>query len=65
MALAHGGQILASEATVAGFDRTGEITIRALGRYTLRGVSEPLAVVQIAEADRENDFPPPRGERLG
>jgi class 3 adenylate cyclase len=65
MALAHGGQILASEATVAGFDRTGEIAIRALGRYALRGVSEPLAVVQIAEADRENDFPPPRGERVG
>jgi len=65
MALAHGGQILASEATVAGFDRTGEIAVRALGRYALRGVSEPLAVVQIAEADRENDFPPPRGERVG
>jgi class 3 adenylate cyclase len=65
MALAHGGQILASEATVASFDRKGKITIRALGRYALRGVSEPLSIVEMAEADREHHFPPPRGDRVG
>ena len=61
MAIAHGGQILASAATVAGSRRDGALTIRPLGDYALRGLSEPVALVEIHASADERAFPPPRG----
>jgi class 3 adenylate cyclase len=65
MAIAHGGQILASAATVAGSDWSDSVTIRPLGLYALRGLSEPLALVEIESAEAGGAFPPPRGVRVG
>jgi len=65
MAIAHGGQILASAATVAGSSSTSAVTIRPLGPYALRGLSEPLALVEIAPAGATLAFPPPRGAAVG
>jgi class 3 adenylate cyclase len=61
MAIAHGGQILASAATVAGSRRDGALTIRPLGDYALRGLSEPVALGEIDASGAERAFPPPRG----
>jgi class 3 adenylate cyclase len=62
MAAAHGGQIVASSAVVERLgDGTG-VAIRPLGRFALRGLSDPTAIVQLDPEGRPSSFPPLRAE---
>jgi class 3 adenylate cyclase len=65
MAAAHGGQILASAAVISSLDRTDQITLRALGRYVLRGIREPETLFVIEADGLPTRFPPPRAELAG
>jgi class 3 adenylate cyclase len=62
MAAAHGGQIIASAAVVSGLERTDAIVIRPLGRYALRGISEPVALYAIEAEGLPSAFPALRAE---
>ena len=53
----HGGQILASAATLGVLDR---ISSRDLGEHQLEGLQEPLRVHQLLADDLPRDFPPLR-----
>lgn len=55
MALAHGGQILLSGATVALID---EFDTLDLGEFHLRGLSRPEQLHQVVRAGLGRDFPP-------
>ncbi len=58
----HGGQILAST-TVIDLGRAGlgaTVRVDDLGVHRLRGVDEPVAVVQVAPAGHPTSFPPLR-----
>jgi class 3 adenylate cyclase len=62
MAAAHGGQILATDAVVAGLDASVPVTVRPLGRYALRGLSEPTPILQVEAPGSIGSFPPLRAE---
>jgi class 3 adenylate cyclase len=57
----HGGQVLAS-ATVVELGRAGlgGSTLRELGVHHLRGIDEPVAIVQVSGAGLPDSFPPVR-----
>lgn len=61
---AHGGQILVSQATYEAARRSlpTDIKTEDLGLHRLRGFDDPERLLQIAVADLEGDFPPPRTE---
>jgi len=62
MAAAHGGQIIASAAVISALNRTDGLTIRPLGRYALRGISEPVALFALEAEGLPSSFPPLRAE---
>lgn len=64
--IAHAGQILASEATIAacGAALGAQVAVRDLGLHRLRDIAEPEHVFQVAEAGQEADFPPPSSIRI-
>ena len=65
MAAAHGGQILATAATVALLDRTlppGGV-LRDLGDHTLRGFARPERLYQLAVPGLRAEFPPIRTQQ--
>jgi DNA-binding NarL/FixJ family response regulator/class 3 adenylate cyclase len=53
----HGGQILASAATVEGI---GGVAARELGEFRLEGLPAPERIVQLVAEDLPRDFPPLR-----
>jgi DNA-binding NarL/FixJ family response regulator/class 3 adenylate cyclase len=53
----HGGQIVASAATLEGVD---DIVIRDLGEFRLEGLPAPERIVQLVAEDLRLDFPPLR-----
>ena len=61
-AAAHGGQILASDATRALVTATlpPGITLRDLGEFRLRDLLAPERLVQVSADDLPSAFPPPR-----
>lgn len=64
---AHGGQILAS-ATAIELGRPALPTgasITDLGRHHLRGIDDPIAIVQLGGPTLPSTFPPPRTQRGG
>ncbi|MBT8201696.1 MAG: adenylate/guanylate cyclase domain-containing protein [Acidimicrobiia bacterium] len=58
--LAHGGQVLLSETTVAllGGDLPDGVGTRDLGAHTLKGISQPARVYQLTAPDLPEEFPP-------
>ena len=56
-AAGHGGQILVSAATRATLADGAEVTYRALGRYALSGIREPMAVYQVGGMGLRARFP--------
>src|SRR5262245_62084015 len=67
LAAGHGGQILLSQATQALVREqlAPEMTLRHLGRYQLKDLSDPQHIFQLLALDLPADFPPLRlaGER--
>jgi DNA-binding NarL/FixJ family response regulator/class 3 adenylate cyclase len=53
----HGGQILASESTIATLD---EFESRSLGQHRIEGLSETVSIRQVLADDLPRDFPPLR-----
>ncbi|HLF99811.1 MAG TPA: adenylate/guanylate cyclase domain-containing protein, partial [Acidimicrobiia bacterium] len=64
-ALAHGGQVLVSEATGAlvADDLVEDVSLLDLGMHALRGFDRPEHVFQLVHADLPQRFPPLRDER--
>lgn len=58
---AHGGEVLASEATVANL-RTEALELRDLGQYNLRGIPGPTHLFRIVAPDMNGEFPQPRAQ---
>jgi class 3 adenylate cyclase len=58
----HGGQILLSAAArdATRRARPAGVRFRSLGSHRLRGLREPLALVQVVAPDLQAHFPPPR-----
>lgn len=61
-AAAHGGQVIASDATRALVERDlpAGIGLRDLGEHRLRDLSQPERLHQVVIEGLEEDFPPPR-----
>ncbi|HUQ40598.1 MAG TPA: adenylate/guanylate cyclase domain-containing protein [Acidimicrobiales bacterium] len=61
MAVAHGGQILVSDAT-ASLLRDGDldVVLRDLGEHELRDIARPERLHQVEAPGLDHDFPPPR-----
>jgi class 3 adenylate cyclase len=61
-AVGHGGQILLTRATLkaVGDAMPDGVEAVGLGEYRLRGLEEPMELLQAAAADLPRDFPPPR-----
>jgi class 3 adenylate cyclase len=62
-AAAHGGQIVLSAAAVAaalGDERPAGIEFEPLGEHRLRGVGQPLSLLQVVARGLPRDFPPLR-----
>lgn len=57
--VAHGGQVLVSQATASLVRETlaPEVTLRGLGRHSLRDLAEPEEVFQVCHSDLGDDFP--------
>ncbi len=58
--LAHGGQVLLSETTVAllGGEIPDGARLEDLGSHTLKGIAQPARIHQLAHPDLPDDFPP-------
>ena len=65
MGAAHGGQVVATAAVVEALGAADGITIRPLGRFRLRGLSEPTAILQLDRVGAPATFPPLRAEPAG
>jgi class 3 adenylate cyclase len=65
MAAAHGGQVVATTAVVEALGASEGLTVRPLGRFSLRGLSEPTAIVQLDRDGATRSFPPLRAEPVG
>jgi class 3 adenylate cyclase len=61
-AVGHGGQIVLTRATLKsiGGALPEGIDVLTLGEYRLRGLDEPLELLQAIAADLAREFPPPR-----
>ena len=59
---AHGGQVIVSSSAIdlARSSISGEVTLADLGTHHLRGIDDPLAIVQITVPTLPSDFPPLR-----
>jgi class 3 adenylate cyclase len=62
MAAAHGGQVVATMPVVVSMEPIVGVSLRPLGRYALRGLSEPVTILQVEAAGLATDFPPLRAE---
>jgi class 3 adenylate cyclase len=62
MAAAHGGQIIGSATLISAIGASEGIAIRPLGRYALRGISEPIALFGIEAQGLPTSFPALRAE---
>lgn len=65
--LAHGGQVLVSDATralVSG-ELGEDLGLRDLGLQTLRGFADPERVFQLVGDGLQDEFPPLRGQKRG
>jgi class 3 adenylate cyclase len=62
MSAANGGQIIASATVISALGRTETIAIRPLGRFALRGISEPVALFGIEAEGLPRGFPALRAE---
>jgi class 3 adenylate cyclase len=51
MATARGGQIVASAATVEGLAPGSGVTLNPLGRVELRGILDPVALVEVVPVE--------------
>ena len=62
MAVAHGGQVLCSDATVAvaSDGMPSGVRLVDLGEHRLRDLGAPMHVFQLAHGDLRADFPPLR-----
>jgi predicted ATPase/class 3 adenylate cyclase len=60
MAIAHGGQILVSDAAAALVRDDDDIVLRDLGEHRLRDLSRPERVHQVVAPELRDDFPPLR-----
>ena len=62
LAVAHGGQIVLSDAAQAlvGDDPLPSVTLRELGEFRLRDLLEPERIWQAVAPGLESSFPPPR-----
>ena len=58
----HGGQILVSSAACAPIAKAlpDGVSLRSLGAWKLKGMTEPEELFQVDVADLRTDFPPPR-----
>lgn len=66
MASAHGGQVLISDLTARLLESIGEtVDLRPLGRFRLRGLTEPERLWQVLHPLLPAEFPPPRTVELG
>jgi class 3 adenylate cyclase len=65
MAAGHGGQIVATVDAAAAAGPDSGITLRPLGRYTLRGLSEPISLLQVESPGLPTNFPPLRADVAG
>ena len=59
---AHGGQIVMSSATrdALGGSVPDGIALKGMGTWRLRGLREPVELLQVQAEDLPHDFPPPR-----
>ena len=57
MSAGHGGQVLLSETTARAGPLPAGLAARDLGRYRLRGISEPQAVLQLVGEGLRAEFP--------
>jgi class 3 adenylate cyclase len=64
MAIAHGGQIVASMAVLEGLQDVERVRLRPLGKYALRGLEEPLALVAIEADGLPSEFPALMADRV-
>jgi len=64
MAAANGGQIIASVAVLDGLGGGEGVRARPLGKYKLRGLDEPLALVAIEADGLPTEFPPLRADLM-
>ncbi len=62
-ALAHGGQVLASEASMAAAVLTPGVRARSLGTFRLRDFDGPVALTQLVASGLADAFPPLRAAR--
>jgi class 3 adenylate cyclase/DNA-binding NarL/FixJ family response regulator len=62
---AHGGEIIASEATVHLAGDVPEITATDLGEYDLRGIPRPTRLFRVTAAGLEDGFPAPQAPLSG
>jgi predicted ATPase/class 3 adenylate cyclase len=62
MAVAHGGQVLLSDATAIVVRRSlpADVELIDLGEHRLRDLAEPVRLFQMAHPLLRTDFPPPR-----
>jgi predicted ATPase len=62
LAIGHGGQVLASAATieVVGDALPADTSLIALGEHRLRDLTQPVRAFQLVHADLRGDFPPLR-----
>ncbi len=65
MAAAHGGQVVATTAVLETIGPGSGVSVRPLGRFRLRGLSEPTAIVQLDRDGQWTAFPPLRAEASG
>jgi peptide/nickel transport system substrate-binding protein len=65
-AVAHGGQVLLSEATRALVeDEVGGVSVRDLGSYRLKDIDRPERLYQLDIDGLRTEFPPLNAERVG
>jgi class 3 adenylate cyclase len=64
MAAANGGQIIASAIVSRRIAAPHAVSLRPLGRYTLRGIRDPIDLVEV-EGDGLRSGLPPRAEQIG
>jgi class 3 adenylate cyclase len=63
---AHGGQIVISSAArdAIGGSLPDGVALKGLGTWRLRGLREPVELLQVQAEDLSDDFPPPRPTAL-
>ncbi len=63
-AVAHGGQVLLSNATRELVEELDGVSVRELGSYRLKDIDQPERLYQLDIDDLQTDFPPLRAEKV-